>query len=108
MTHCAFLCKEKASAFKYIFSTNFIPFQVCRIFLCSNTDTLSVYNKLAIFNFNFSIESAVNSVVVKHICNIIHFEEVVDSDNFYIIPLKGSPEGQTADPAKTVDTYFNL
>src|SRR5665647_443083 len=108
MSHSTFLCKKKTCAFKYIFSTNLIPFKVCRRFLSSNTDTLTVYNKFAIFNFNFSIEPAMNGVVLKHISNIIYFEEVVDSNYFYIVPLKGSSERQTADPAKTVDTYFNF
>src|SRR5450759_4998047 len=81
------------STFKYKFSAYIIPFQGCRIFLLSYADTLSVYNKMAILNFNFTLESAVNGVVLKHISNIICIEEIVDSDYFYIVPLKGSPEG---------------
>src|SRR5674476_539295 len=108
MTHCAFLCKKKSGGFNHIFSADLIPFQGCGIFLGSYADALSIYNKLPILNFNFPIESAVNSVVFKHISNILHFEEVVDSNYFYIIPLQGSPERQPADPAKTVNTYFNF
>src|SRR4030042_71659 len=108
MAHCGFLCKEKACRFNYIFSAYLVPFQVSRILLCSYTNALPVYNKLPISDFDLSIEFAVHCVIKEHVSYIIYFEEVVDSNYFYIVPLQGSPEGQSADPANTVDTYFNF
>ncbi len=108
MTHCGFLCKEKACAFEYIFSADFIPFQVCGILLGRYPDALSVNNKLPVLTSTLPSNLPCMVSYLKHVCYIIHFEKVVYSDYFHIVPLHGSPEGQSANPSKAIDTYFNF
>jgi hypothetical protein len=63
MAFSFFLSQEKSGRFHYIFSTNFAPFQVGRIFFGSNADRFSVNNQFAVFYFDRTFELAVNRVV---------------------------------------------
>ena len=46
------LCEEKAGRFYDDLCTDFRPFQIGRIFLCSYSDLFSIHYEIAVFHFN--------------------------------------------------------
>ena len=100
--------QEQTGRLYYVFGADFVPFQVCGVFLSSYADRLTVDNQIAVFNFDGTLELAVHRVVTQHVSHVFYANQVVDADNFNIVLGHSGTEHQTADAAETVDTDFNL
>ena len=101
-----FLGQEKAGRFDNIVGTDFVPFQIRRIFFCRSPDLFTVDDQIRAFDRYVALELAMRRIILEHISQIIRSEKIIDPDNFNVIVLKRSPENEASDAAKPVNTYF--
>ena len=65
-----FVGQEDTGSFCYNVNTDFVPFQVSRIFFSSNTDGFAVNNQMAVFDFYGTVETAVSRVIFQHVSHV--------------------------------------
>ena len=101
--------QEQASRFNNVFCLYFVPFQVSRVSFCSDADSLTVNDQLAVFNISFdsTVELAVHSVILQHVSQVIYRAKVVDTYDLNIVSLHCSAEYETSDTSESINTYFN-
>ena len=104
---CSFVSQEQTSCFGNNVNTDFAPTQVSRITLSGNANSFAVYNQVAVFNFNGTVEATVGRVVLQHVSHVLNVDQVVDTNNFDVRTLTSQTEYETTDTAKTVNTYFD-
>ena len=106
MFTCSFVGQEDTGSFSYNVNTDFVPFQVSWVFLSSNADGFAVNNggRLSLQRCRrndreLSRTSACTPCIQR--------PEIVDTNDFDVRTFLSSTENNTADTAKTVDTYFD-
>ena len=99
--------QEQTGSFGNNVNTDFVPTQVGRVTLSGNTYGFAVYNQVAVFNFNGTLETTVGRVVLQHVSHVVNIDQVVDTNNFDVRTLASQTEYETTDTAKTVNTYFD-
>ena len=103
-----FFGEEKAGAFDDQVGADVAPFQVSRITLGSEANSLAVDHQIVALDRNITVEVAMHGIVLEHVGQIICFQQIVDTDYFDIAEVLGDgTEGHTTDTAKTVNTDFN-
>ena len=101
--------QEQTCRFNNVFSTYSIPFQVSRVSFCSDADSLTVNDQLAVFNISFdsTVELAVHSVILQHVSQVIYRAKVVNTNDLNIVSFLSSAEYETSDTSESINTYFN-
>ncbi|MPN23907.1 hypothetical protein SDC9_171300 [bioreactor metagenome] len=100
--------KEQTGGFDHIVGADFAPLQHGGILFSGHTDLLAVDDQLLIgSNFDGALEGAVHGVILQHVGNVIHIEQVVDRNHFHVLATLGGTEDQTADASETIDTNLN-
>ena len=109
MLFCQFRSQEPSRRFDDIFGTDFVPFQISRVFFLGNADMLAIDNEFILFyiRFYFAMKAAMHGIVFQKICHVIYITEIINCYNIDVIPLHGSTKNQTSDTAKPVNANIN-
>ena len=109
MFFCQFRSQETSRRFNDVFGTDFVPFQIGRVFFLSYADMFAIDDEFILFyiGFYFTMEAAMHGIVFQKICHVIYFAKVIDCYNIDVIPLHGSTKNQTSDTAKTVNANID-
>ncbi|MPN49832.1 hypothetical protein SDC9_197455 [bioreactor metagenome] len=102
-----YLVKKETCGFDNYVGSDFVPLEVRGIFFLCKADLFAVDDKICAFDFDIAAELTVNRVILQHVCEVIGFEKVVDSDDFDVLceVLDCRTENHASDSSKSVNCY---
>ena len=102
------LVQEQTRGFDHHGGADFCPLQVGRVTLLRQADLLAVDNQGIAFDGHFALETAMHTVVLQHVSQVMGFEQVVDANHFDVAEiLQGRAQHVAADTAETVDANLD-
>ena len=97
-----------ACGFNNDFDTTGGPVQIFRISVMKYSYTSSINNQcISIYDY-LSVQTAMHCIILEKICRIGCAAWIVDSYYFQIISFQHPAKYQSADSAKSVNSYFSL
>ena len=108
MSLCFLLGQEKTGRFNHVFSANFAPLQIGRVFLGSYADSFSIHYQLTVFYIDRTFETTMNGIITEHVSHVVNIDKVINPYHFDVFSVLGCTEHPAADAAKSVDTNFDF
>jgi hypothetical protein len=98
---------ELTGGLDYVLRAALAPGDLLGIHAVVNIDYLAVYDELAVYDLDFTVELAVNGVVPEKVGHIINVKEgIVDARNYNVGVLDSRTENETTDTTEAIDTNF--
>ena len=105
-----FLAGEKTGAFHHHINTEFSPGQLGRIALSEHFDAAISHHKGVAINADILSKTPMRGVILQQVGVCRRITQIIDRDDFELIllaRLEHGPEHIAADPAKTINCYFD-
>ena len=105
-----FLAGEKTGAFHHHINAKLSPRQLGRIALSEDLDAAIAHHKGVVIDADILAETAMCGVILQQVGVCRRVTQIIDRDDFKLILLarfEHGPEHIAADPAKTINCYFD-